>query len=48
MTENATLTLSRSQMEDIGRQVLDLVIDHFDTNGSQVVAQPTDKNMLEQ
>lgn len=47
MTENATLTLSRSQMEDIGRQVLDLVIDHFDTNGSQVVARPTDQNMLE-
>ncbi len=46
MTENATLTLSRPEMEDIGRQVLDMVIDHFENNGRQEVANPTDQQML--
>ena len=47
MTGDATLTLSRSEMEDIGRQVLEMVIDHFDTNGEKAVASPTDQKMLE-
>lgn len=48
MTYNPTLTLSRAEMEDIGGQVMEMVINHFESNGSQVVANPTDPEMLKQ
>ncbi len=48
MTHNPTLTLSRAEMEEIGGQVMEMVIDHFESNGSQVVANPTDPEMLKQ
>ncbi len=46
MTRNPTLTLSRAEMEEIGGEVMEMVIDHFENNGDQVVANPTDPEML--
>ena len=46
MTYDPTLTLSRAEMEDIGGQVMEMVISHFESNGIQDVANPTDPEML--
>ena len=46
MRDNPTLTLSRAEMEDIGGQVMEMVINHFENNGIQAVANPTDPEML--
>lgn len=46
MTHNATLTLSRNEMRDIGDQVMEMVIDHFENGGTRAVANPTDPEML--
>lgn len=46
MTQNATLTLSREEMEATGKQVLEMVINHFQHNSEQAVATPTDPEML--
>lgn len=44
--KNSSLTLSRNEMEEIGNSVLEMVIDHFENNGVQSVANPTDPEML--
>lgn len=46
MTHDPTLTLSRAEMEEIGGEVMELVINHFESNGIQAVANPTDSEML--
>lgn len=47
MTHNPTLTLSEAEMRAHGQQVLDMVIAHFTSLKDEIVAQPTDLDMLE-
>lgn len=46
MNKNSELTLSREEMQEAGQRVLSMVIDHFQHNHEQVVAKPTDPEML--
>ncbi|MCC7259412.1 MAG: aminotransferase class I/II-fold pyridoxal phosphate-dependent enzyme, partial [Alphaproteobacteria bacterium] len=47
MTHNPTLTLSEAEMRAYGQQVLDMVIAHCTSLKDEIVAQPTDLDMLD-